>query len=159
MILRTTRSCLALVLLVAVTAGLTACSKSGQQQEKSAGDSATPAADASISGAITVAPELKDKIGATPLLMIVASNSSDPKQPALVVKREADVIFPYKYKLTAEDITLVGSRFQGKLYVSARIDPAGAVGPPRPGTFGGSYSGNPVAVGSANVDIIINKTY
>jgi hypothetical protein len=91
--------------------------------------------------------------------MIVASTSPDPKRPALVVKREAGASFPYQYKLTAEDITLTGSSFEGKMYVTARIDPAGMVGPPRPGTFDGTYSGNPLPVGSSKIDIVINKAY
>ncbi len=98
-------------------------------------------------------------MGNAPLLMIVASTSPDPKRPALVVKREAGASFPYQYKLTADDITLVGSTFEGKMYVTARIDPAGMVGPPRPGTFAGSYSGNPVPVGSSKIDIVIDKAY
>jgi hypothetical protein len=77
----------------------------------------------------------------------------------LVVQREANASFPHPYKLTAEDITLVGSSFEGKMYVTARIDPAGTVGPPRPGTFDGAYAGNPVPVGSRNVDIVINKAH
>ena len=45
------------------------------------------------------------------------------------------------------------------MYVTARIDPAGMVGAAKPGTLEGTYSGNPVAVGSTNVDIVINKAY
>ncbi len=129
--------------------------QSGSKKE-AAPASGTPA---EISGTITVDPALKDKVGSTPLLLIFASNSSDPSRPALVVKREAGVSFPYNYKITADDITLVGSSFQGPMYVTARIDPAGAVGPPRPGTFGGAYPGNPAQVGSSKVDITINKAY
>ncbi len=91
--------------------------------------------------------------------MIMASKSRDPNKPAIIVKRVAGATFPYEYKLTAEDITLVGSTFDGKVYVTARIDPAGMVGAPGPGTFEGTYPGNPVAVGSSKVDIVINKMY
>ena len=45
------------------------------------------------------------------------------------------------------------------MYVTARIDFAGMVGPPRPGTFDGAYSGNPVPVGSSKIDIVISKAY
>jgi hypothetical protein len=62
-------------------------------------------------------------------------------------------------EFTAEDITLVGSAFRGEMYVTARIDLAGMVGPPRPGTFDGTYPGNPVSVGSNKVDIAINKAH
>lgn len=91
--------------------------------------------------------------------MIMASKSPDPNKPAIVVKRIAGAAFPYAYKLTAEDITLVGSTFDGKMYVTARIDPAGMVGAARPGTFEGTYAGNPVAVGSSKVDMVITKAY
>lgn len=130
-----------------------------QEQQGSAEGAATPTSEAAISGTITLDPALKDKVGKAPLLLIFASASSDPSQPALVVKRDVDVTFPYSYKLTAEDITLVGSSFRGKMYVTARIDPAGMVGPPRPGTFDGTYPGNPVSVGSSKVDIVINQAH
>lgn len=139
--------------IAAVVAGLNACGGDKKQEQK------TSAPEAAISGTITLDPALKDKVGKAPLLMIIASTSSDPSKPALVVKREADASFPYDYKLTAEDITLVGSSFRGKMYVTARIDPAGTVGPPRPGTFDGTYSGNPVPVGSSKIDIVINKAH
>ncbi len=45
------------------------------------------------------------------------------------------------------------------MHVSARIDPAGLIGPPHPGTLEGVYAKNPVPVGSANIDIVINKAY
>jgi hypothetical protein len=147
--------------MAAILAGVNACSRDNKQEQKSSAPDApsAPISGAAISGTISLDPALKDKVGKAPLLMIFASTSSDPSQPALVVKREADVSLPYNYKLTAEDITLVGSSFEGKMYVTARIDPAGMVGPPRPGAFGGTYSGNPVQVGSSKIDIVINKAY
>ncbi len=147
--------------IAAIVAGLNACGGDKKQEQKTSapGAPSTPISEAAISGTITLDPALKDKVGKVPLLMIIASTSSDASKPALVVKREADASFPYDYKLTAEDITLVGSSFEGKMYVTARIDPAGMVGPPRPGTFDGTYSGNPVPVGSSKIDIVINKAY
>ena len=144
------------IIFLGMVAGMSGCSKK-QEQNTSAAANAGPSGE--ISGTITVSAELKDKVGNAPLLMIVASTSPDPKRPALVVKREAGASFPYQYKLTADDITLTGSSFEGKMYVTARIDPAGMVGPPRPGTFDGPYSGNPVPVGSSKIDIVINKAY
>ncbi len=145
------------LLIFAALLVIAACSK----KEEAKGGGATPVqtGDASISGTISVDPSLKDKIGNAPLLMIFASNSSDPSQPALVVQRQVGVTFPFEYKLSKDDITLVGSSFSGRLYVSARIDPNGMVGPPGPGTFDGAYPGNPVSVGSSKVDIVINKAH
>jgi hypothetical protein len=149
------RTIMLAIIFLAMVAGLSGCSK--KQEQNTSAANAGPRGE--ISGTITVSAELKDKVGNAPLLMIVASTSPDQKRPALVVKRVAGASFPYQYKLTAEDIVLVGSMFEGKMYVTARIDPAGMVGPPRPGTFDGSYPGNPVLVGSSKIDIVINKAY
>jgi len=142
-----------------MVAGLGACGGEKEQKTSGPGAPTTPARETAISGTISVDPALKDKVGQAPLLMIMASASPDASKPALVVKREANASFPYRYKLTAEDITLVGSAFEGKMYVTARIDAAGMVGPARPGTFDGAYPGNPVPVGSGNVDIVISKAH
>jgi hypothetical protein len=146
-------------MIAAIMTGLTACGGGKEEQQAASGDRPIATKEAAISGTITLDSGLKDKIGKEPLLMIMASTSSEPTKPALVVKRVADASFPYDYKLTAEDITLVGSSFTGKMYVTARIDSAGMVGPPRAGTFEGIYSANPVPVGSAKVDIVINKAH
>jgi hypothetical protein len=148
--------------VVALLIVLQACGE--RKEEKKAGPSApgaetAPTQEAAISGTITLDPSLKQKAGKQPLLMIMASPSAAPNKPAIIVKRVFDATFPYQYKLTSEDITLVGSTFVGKMYVTARIDPAGMVGAAKPGTLEGTYSGNPVAVGSTNVDIVINKAY
>ena len=142
--------------MAAILAGLNACES---QKTPAPGASSAPAGGGAISGTISLDLALKDKVGKAPLLLIFASASSDLTRPALVVKRASDVGFPYDYKLTADDITLVGSSFEGKMYITARIDPAGMVGPPRPGTFQGTYAGNPVPVGSSKIDIVINKAY
>ncbi len=147
-----------LLSVLALLMSLQACGGGERQDEKAAAPSA-PAQEAAISGTITLDPSLEEKVPKEPLLMIMASKSPDPNKPAIVVKRVAGATFPYAYKLTAEDITLVGSTFDGKVYVTARIDPAGMVGAPRPDTFEGTYPGNPVAVGSSKVDIVINKAY
>jgi hypothetical protein len=148
----------AVLALGIIVSCLAACGGKNEEQAASGGGP-TPINEAAISGTITLDPGLKDKVGKEPLLMIIASTSSEPTKPALVVKRVADASFPYEYKLTADDITLVGSSFAGKMYVTARIDSAGTVGPPRPGTFEGIYLANPAPVGSTKIDIVINKAY
>ena len=143
-----------------VVTTLIACGDNKKDEQATSSDNTTAASnEASISGTIRLDPALQSKVGKEPLLMIMASTSSEPTKPALVVKRVADANFPYDYKLTPEDITLVGSSFSGKMYVTARIDSAGMVGPPHPGTFEGTYAGNPVAIGSTKIDIVINKAY
>jgi putative ABC transport system substrate-binding protein len=110
------------------------------------------AQEAAISGTITLDPSLKDRLPNEPLLLIIASKSPDPKRPPVIVKRIPGVLFPHEYTLTEEDITLVGSTFEGKLYVTARIEPGD---PPGSGRLEGAHLKNPVAVGSRKVDIRI----
>ncbi len=146
------------ILLVPLLMGLPACGDGEKKEDKAAAPSA-PTQEAAISGTINLDASLKEKVAKEPLLMIMASKSPEPNKPAIIVKRVPGVSFPYEYRLTAEDITLVGSSFDGKVYVTARIDPAGTVGAARPGTFEGIYAANPVAVGSTKVDPVINKAY
>jgi hypothetical protein len=142
--------------LAAVACAVALAGCGGDKKENRPG---TPTNEAAIAGTISLGAAVKNKAGKAPLLMIIASSSSDPKQPAVIVKRVAEAAFPYQYKLTAEDITLVGTSFAGDMYVSARIDPAGMIGPPQPGSLEGVYAKNPVPVGSANIDIVIDKAY
>jgi len=147
---------------VALLMVLQGCGEKKEERKATPSAPATPLApvqETAISGTITLDPSLKQKAGKQPLLMILASPSAAPNKPAIAVKRVSGATFPYLYKLTSEDITLVGSTFEGKMHVTARIDPAGMVGAAKPGTLEGTYSGNPVTVGSTNVDIVINKAY
>ncbi len=147
---------------VALSMVLQGCGEKKDEKKAMSSAPATPMAavqETAISGTITLDPSLKEKAGKQPLLMIMASPSAQPNKPAIVVQRVSGAAFPYQYKLTSEDITLVGSTFEGKMHVTARIDPAGMVGAAKPGTLEGTYTGNPVAVGSRNVDIVINKAY
>jgi putative ABC transport system substrate-binding protein len=84
------------------------------------------------------------------LLLIVASKSADLKKPPIIVKRIPGVTLPFEYRLTEEDITLVGSTFEGKLYITVRIEPGDSSGV---GRLDGAHPRNPVAVGSRRVDI------
>ena len=111
------------------------------------------AQEPAISGTITLDPSAKDKLPKEPLLLIVASKSPDPKKPPIIVKRIPGATFPHEYTLTEEDISLVGSTFEGKLYITARIESGGA----GPGSLAGAHARNPVAVGSTRVDLAIGS--
>jgi putative ABC transport system substrate-binding protein len=111
--------------------------------------------EAEITGTILVDPAVVKQLPAKPLLLIVASRFPDPKKPPIIVKRIPGATFPHRYQLTADDITLVGSSFEGSLYVTARIDPTGA---PGGATLEGSYAKNPAPVGAKNVDITIGTS-
>lgn len=112
------------------------------------------AQDVSISGTITVAPAAKPKLPKEILLIIRASKTPDAKKAPIAVKRIPAAEFPYRYTLGEEDITLDGSRLDGKLYVTASIE-AGDGSGMSAGSLEGSYARNPVLVGAKAVDIAI----
>jgi putative ABC transport system substrate-binding protein len=110
------------------------------------------AQDGEITGTISLDPSVQKQLPARPLLMIIASHHPDPKKPPIIVKRIPGATFPHRYRLTADDITLVGSSFEGNLYVTARIDTAGSA----PGaSLEGAYPRNPAPIGARSVDITI----
>jgi putative ABC transport system substrate-binding protein len=110
------------------------------------------AQEAQIVGAISVDRAVQTQLPAKPLLLIIASRSPDPKKPPIIVKRIPAATFPYRYQLTADDITLVGSSFEGTLYITARIDTGVTGAGP---ALEGRYPRNPARVGATNVDITI----
>jgi putative ABC transport system substrate-binding protein len=112
------------------------------------------AQEASISGTITVAPAAKLKLPKELLLIIRVSKTPDTKKAPIAVKRVPAPEFPYRYTLGEEDITLDGSRLEGKLYVTARVEP-GDGGETPAGSLEGGYPRNPVSVGAKGVDITI----
>jgi putative tryptophan/tyrosine transport system substrate-binding protein len=109
------------------------------------------AQEAAISGTVTLDPSANSRLPTAPLLVITASKFEDRKKPPIIVKPIPDVTFPYAYTLTDDDITLVGSAFDGNLYLTARIETQNAA----EGTLEGSAARNPVAVGSTGANIVI----
>jgi putative ABC transport system substrate-binding protein len=140
-----------------ILVGLGACRRESDRRQGTAKPEG-PRHEAAISGTIDLHPSIRQRPPKAPLLMVLASKSADPNQPAIIVKRIPGAVFPYRYRLTADDITLVGSTFEGSVYVTARIDPTGTVGAATLGTLEGRYPGNPIPVGATNVDIIIGST-
>lgn len=111
---------------------------------------------ASISGQITLAPEMMSKVGPTDTLYIIAKKGAGPP---LAVKRLANITFPFHYEMTAADVMFPGTPFQGEVQVVARVDKDGNAGPAQPGDLEGTSTKNPARVGDGDVDIVINKAY
>src|SRR3984893_3395655 len=110
------------------------------------------AQDVSISRTITVAPAAKLKLPKELLLIIRVSKTPDTKKGPTAVKRVPAHDIAYTSTLGEEDITLDGSRLEGKLYVTARVEPGDGGGAPA-GSLEGGYPRNPVSVGAKGVDI------
>jgi putative ABC transport system substrate-binding protein len=132
---------------MALAIGLQACGDAQKTEGKGT--------EAAISGTITLDPSAQPLAPKEPLLIITASKSSDPKKPPIIIKRVPNATFPLEYKLTPEDITLVGSTFEGRLYITARIDTGHPGEVAGAGNLEGTYAGNPVPVGSTRVDVAI----
>jgi len=137
-----------ILILILFIFPLSACSKKSE----------SPIADvnlgATISGLITVAPELQSKISHPTTVFIIARKDVGPP---LAVKKMIDPTFPLAYILSAEDAMFPGTPFQGEVKVTARIDKDGNAGPAQPGDLEGVASKNPARVGDRNVDIVIDK--
>jgi cytochrome c-type biogenesis protein CcmH len=109
---------------------------------------------ATISGIITVAPELTAKLQPTDVLFVIARKDVGPP---LAVKKIPNPAFPAAYALTAADVMFPGTPFQGEVRVLARVDRDGNAGPAQPGDLEGTAAKARARVGDRDVDIMINR--
>ncbi|MNS14721.1 hypothetical protein D3C72_463430 [compost metagenome] len=109
----------------------------------------------SISGTITMAPELQKTLGASDTLFVVAKDKQAGAPPVAVL-RIVGMKFPMTYKLTQEDVLRPNTPFQGEVTIQAMIRKSGAVGQSSPGDMDGAY-GKPVTVGTQGVDFAIDQ--
>lgn len=139
---------------------------SGMTMDVSKGGSGTPmgslppdgdrrGAGGSLSGTITIAPELASRLTGSETLFVIARQGVGG--PPTAVKRIQPVQFPVTYNLSAADQMVQGQPFSGMVSVTARIDQDGAAGPPQPGDMDGQVP--EAVIGPDKVDIVINKTY
>jgi hypothetical protein len=73
------------------------------------------------------------------------------------VKRVVNPQFPVHYTLGPEDVMVSGRAWAGQVHVSARVSASGTVGPIQPEDLVGHYTGNPVAVGATDVDVVLTS--
>lgn len=109
---------------------------------------------ATITGLITVAPDLQSHLQSTGTLFIIARKDVGPP---LAVKKIVNPTFPLPYALTDQDVMFPGTPFQGEVTISARLDRDGYAGPAQPGDLEGTTQKTPARVGDRNVDILINR--
>jgi len=127
--------------------GLAACAKeSGPVADVNSG--------ATISGLISVSPELQSKLQPTDVLFVIARKDVGPP---LAVKKISNPTFPAAYALSASDVMFPGTPFQGEVRVIARVDRDGAAGPAQPGDLEGAAVKVPARVGDRDVDVVINQ--
>jgi len=77
---------------------------------------------ASIAGTITVAPHLQSRaVGG--VLFVIARSAADHR--ILAVRREDNVTFPFKFRISGQDAMIAGTAFAGPLDVTARLSKSG----------------------------------
>jgi cytochrome c-type biogenesis protein CcmH len=109
-----------------------------------------------IVGRISIDPKLKGNVDSQATLFIIARPDA-AKGPPLAVKKIDRPVFPLSYSLGAENVMMQGMPFTGHVTVTARLDKDGNPTTRQPGDLTGDYKKNPVAVGSKNIDIVLDQ--
>ncbi len=107
-----------------------------------------------LAGTVRIVPALAGRIAPGDVLFVIARRGPGPP---LAVKRIPNPAFPISFRLGPEDMVMGGGAFEGEVSVIARIKKGGAAGPAQRGDLEGSYPGNPVKIGGAPVEIVIDR--
>ena len=107
----------------------------------------------SISGEISITPELAERLRGDEVLFIIARGSAQGLP--LAVQRLRGLTFPMSYYLTEADKLVPTASFEGEVTVVARIDADGKAGRAQPGDLQGSAA---ASVGDRNVNVVINTS-
>ena len=119
-----------------------------------------PPKPATISGTVTVAPELAKDITSKHVLFITAFAADAPTfGPPVASHRMENLTLPVQYTMSQKDVFFEGVTLEGKVNVYAKLDEDGKAGPPEAGDFVGEHKGNPVTVGDTGVDIVVDKVH
>jgi cytochrome c-type biogenesis protein CcmH/NrfF len=109
-----------------------------------------------IIGRISIDPKFKGSVDSQATLFIIARSDS-AKGPPLAVKKIDRPVFPYSYSLGPENVMMQGMPFTGRVSITARLDKDGNPTTRQSGDLTGDYKKNPVAVGSKNIDIVLDQ--
>ena len=110
-----------------------------------------------ITGKISIDPKLKANVDSQATLFIIARPADAAKGPPLAVKKIDRPVFPVSYSLGPENVMMQGVPFTGSVTITARLDKDGNPTTRQPGDLTGDYKKNPVAVGSKNIDIVLDQ--
>ncbi len=129
---------------------------SAPQQVAEAGSMEASTPGGQITGKITIDPKLKDKVDSHAVLFIIARTGGEGSPPAAVKKIEQPV-FPLTYAIGPENSMMQAAPLSGKVNIFVRLDKDGNPMTHQPGDMTGEYKKNPVAVGTHNVDIVLDQ--
>ena len=106
-----------------------------------------------VTGTITVAEELKNKLPAKPALFIIARQEGAKGQPPLAVQRMETFEFPFEYSIGQADVMMPDGIFQGDMVITVRLDSDGNATSSK-GDVEGAKAAKP---GDENVDILLDR--
>jgi cytochrome c-type biogenesis protein CcmH len=107
-----------------------------------------------LTGTVRIRPGLTGKIRPGDVLFVIARRGPGPP---LAAKRIPNPSFPVSFRLGPEDMVMASGSFEGEVSVVARIRKGGAAGPAQPGDLEGAYERNPVKIGVAPIEIVIDR--
>jgi len=130
------------------------------QIEKEKGGSGQAGAEdrrLSLSGRILIDPKLLAEVDPGSVLFIIARTPGSKRGPPLAVARVTSPSFPHSFTLGASNVMIPGTPFNGSVDLLVRLDKDGNPMTREPGSLAGSYQGNPVAVGTQDLEITIDE--
>lgn len=110
-----------------------------------------------IAGRISLDPKLKANVASQAVLFVIARSSAATQGPPLAVKKIDHPVFPLSYSLGPENVMMQGVPFTGNIIITARLDKDGNPTTRQSGDLTGDYKKNPAAVGSKNIDIVLDQ--
>jgi cytochrome c-type biogenesis protein CcmH len=117
---------------------------------------AAPSTGQQITGKISIDPKIKGNLDRQAALFIIARQAGADKGPPLAVRKIDRPVFPLSYSLGPENVMMQGSPFTGSVAITVRLDKDANPTTRQPGDLSGDYKKNPVAVGSTNIDIVLD---
>lgn len=104
-----------------------------------------------VAGSVTLAKQFKFKPG---MFFFIAIRRPEGGPPLAVKREQGEVKFPYKFRLSSQDAMIPGTRLEGQLVITARID---ADGDPMSRQKGDASGTLVTEAGQENLQVVIDE--
>ena len=110
-----------------------------------------------VSGNARLASELQAKLTPAAVLYVIARPAGETSGPPLAALRFPQPLkFPVAFTISSRDVMVPNTPFDGKITITGRIALSGSASPASAGDVEGIAEPDPIEVGSANVDLILD---
>ncbi len=133
-----------------------AASASASASASAASASSASASGETISGTISVAPELAGSLPAQGMLFVIARAGRRERRAALAVLRIPSPHFPLAFEIGPANVMIPSMRFQGDIQITARLDGDGNAMTRAPGDVSGATR-EPHRPGAKAVSIVLDE--